>query len=406
MAARGASTLVTLPGRGVTHFWDQQTNRWGYASIFTYTYDAKGKPTQVILADSATNAPQRKQILAYNAQGLLTEELFQNWNGSAYVNFGRDQYSYDVRNREILFLHQDWQNNAWVMRYGNRSTNTYNPAGVLTSEVYESWDSATSSWKPDGRTTYTVNAGNQWSAVLEQDWENGAYVNEYRAYNIIWYNWTKLLPSSFEEQAWDGSTNTWTDDHRSTLTYQPNGSYVMVSQLLTAPATWVNEYRSTYTLDNFGNLLLSQGEEWLSNSWVIEYAYRQLLSYTAANVVRRAVGQSYDNSLSSYVNLTVSTYGNFITLGTRRARELEAATALYPNPARQSAMLRVAGLREQEAVRTEILNPLGQVVKVLSLRPQQGVIEQELDLAALPAGLYTIRLYTAEGTVAKRVMKQ
>ena len=35
-----------------------------------------------------------------------------------------------------------------------------------------------------------------------------------------------------------------------------------------------------------------------------------------------------------------------------------------------------------------------------------GAINQQISLASLPAGVYTVRLHTTEGTVAKRIVKQ
>ncbi|GAA3951584.1 hypothetical protein GCM10022406_36790 [Hymenobacter algoricola] len=406
MTARGAGiTAVTVPGRSIEHYWSQNTARWDGGYILTNTYNTQGRPIQIVGTDSATNAPRRKTLLVYNAQALVTEELEQNWNGSAYMNSYRTQYAYDANGRGTLYLYQEWQNNAWQTRGGYRSTNTYNPAGVLLTEVAENLNTATGIWQPDYRTTYTVNANNQWTGLTGEEWDNGAYVNDYRIRSINWYNWAKLLPAYYEQQEWNKATSTWADDYRTTFTYQANGSYVSIGQKLVAPDVWLNEERYTQTYDAFGNETLYQGERWANNAWFIDYAYRTLLSYAATSQIRRRVGQEYDVPTSRYVNDYLATYSNFITLATRRATELEAAAALYPNPTLSAATLSVAGLREQGAVRTEVLNTLGQVVQTLDLQPRRGTIRHELNLSTLPAGFYTVRLHAAEGTIAKRVLK-
>ncbi|GAA4372384.1 hypothetical protein [Hymenobacter koreensis] len=54
-AARGVLGAVTVPGRTVYHTWDTQINRWASGLVTTTTYNAQGKPSQIISSDSATN---------------------------------------------------------------------------------------------------------------------------------------------------------------------------------------------------------------------------------------------------------------------------------------------------------------------------------------------------------------
>ncbi|WP_375437070.1 T9SS type A sorting domain-containing protein [uncultured Hymenobacter sp.] len=405
-AARNVNSTVVVPGRNVRHRWDDQTNTWNNGTVSVYTYDVKGNPTQIIETDSATSVPLHKEILSYNGQNQVTEHVYQQWNGTAYVNDNREQVTYDAQGYETLYYYQVWENNAWTIDTGYRTTTTYNPAGVLISQVYENYNVDSNTWEQDGRQTFTVNASNQWTDIVNEAWRNGAYINEYRIRNITWYDWAKLQPSYLEEQEWNRPTSTWGEDSRSTFTFQPNGSYILIAEDLVAPNTWVNAFRSTNTFDNFGNETLYQDEEWVTNTWVTEYGYRYLFSYTATNQVRRAVEQDYSTTTNRYENYSVDTYGNFLTLSNRKATGLEATASLAPNPTLSSTTITVSGLREHGTVQAEVLNTVGQVVTTMALRSQQGTIKQEVNLGALPAGVYTIRLHTTEGTIAKRVVKQ
>ncbi|GAA4010860.1 hypothetical protein GCM10022408_23980 [Hymenobacter fastidiosus] len=402
------TTALSVPGRTVSHNWNETARRWENGQINTYTYNAQGRPTQQVYTDSVTNRPNGRNLLSYNAQGLETEYLSQFWSGTAYVNGYRYQTTYDAKGEETLSVSQEWINNAWKTQYSSRYTNTYNPAGLLVSQVQEELAVVTNTWQPDGRQTYTYNAANQLTGLLYEDWDSGrrAYVNEERIRNIAWYDWSKKLPSYYEAQQWDAASSTWESDERSTITYQANGSTLEIGQVMTAPNVWANNYRSINNNDNFGNNILSQGDDWVNSGWVIDYSYRYLLSYTAANLVRREVEQQYDTDDKRFENQRVTSSSNFVTLGTRRATDLEAAASLYPNPTQRSVMFNVAGLREQGPVPADVTNTLGQVVSTLTLPVQQGRINQELNLASLPAGIYTLRLHTSEGIVAKQVVKQ
>lgn len=404
MEQRSITATVTVPGRSVGHAWSSTTNRWVEGTIGVRTYDASANATQIVYTDSITSQPDSRELYTYNLRNQVTETTYQNWLGAAYMNEQREQYTYDNQGNITLETFQTWNGTAWVTQSSYRTTNTYNSANVLTGRVYEQLNTNNNTWQPEGRINFTLNASNQWSEAVYQEWNNGAYVNEERTRNITWYDWSKLQPSYLEDQEW--SNGAWVDDQRSTITYQPNGSYVEVQQQSTAPSTWVNDDRITITYDNFGNLILDQIESWNNNAWAITDSDRTLLSYTATNQVRRAVEQNYSTSQSRYVNSYVTTYGNFVTLGTRRASGLEAAATLHPNPTTDATTINLRGLRDQGAVQAEVLNTLGQVVQTLSVRTQQGNISQQISLASFPAGVYTVRLLTTEGTVAKRVVKQ
>ncbi|MCC2547886.1 T9SS type A sorting domain-containing protein [Hymenobacter sp. BT175] len=404
--ARGISASVVVPGRSVEHRWMLPTGRWGDGTITSHTYNSRGQVTQHLINDSVSNQPRRRELLTYNAQGAVTERLDQRWNGTAYVNEIREVHTFDAQSRALISLYQTWQNNTWFTSNGSRSAYTTNPAGIVVGETFENWDAMAGTWQPSGRLTYLLNASNQWTDVVQEGWTNGAYVNIARIRNISWHNWAELQPAYFEQQEWDDFANAWFDAQRFTFTYQSNGSTVYIGEAFVAPGVWVNDMRYTDTYDNFGNILLEQGEEWDNAAWNIVYGYQYLLSYTATNQVRRKVVQQFNDRAGAYVNSLVTAYSGFITLETRRATELEAAASLYPNPTQATATLLVAGLRDQGTVPGQVLNAMGQVVQPLSLRPQQGTIRQELDLSALPAGLYTVRLHTTAGTVVKRVVRQ
>jgi len=84
-------------------------------------------------------------------------------------------------------------------------------------------------------------------------------------------------------------------------------------------------------------------------------------------------------------------------LGTA-AEALAAQVLLYPNPAHGTATLHVpAALRTGPAV---LLNALGQTVRLLTL----GSAGTTVDLRGLAAGVYTLRLTAATGTITRRLV--
>ncbi|WP_400192145.1 T9SS type A sorting domain-containing protein [Hymenobacter sp. B81] len=406
LATRRPTTTVTLPGRSVGHYWEDNISRWTSGIIKTYTYNNQGKPTQITELDSATNRPSYRTNMTYNGQGMVTSELYQHWDGTAYINTGRTQYTYDAQGNETLYRSESWQGGTWQLESAYRTTYTYNPAGAMTQAVYEDWDNG--AYVLDGRTLFTLNAANQWTEVLEQSWNGAAYVNDDQIRNIVWHNWNNKQVAYYEAREWDEVTSTWTGEYRTTTTYQPNGSYVEIQQTLTAPGVWTNEDRHTYTFDNFGNETLHQGDTWSGSAWVIDHAYRYLLAYTPTNEVRRAVEQDFNTTTGRYENNYVQTFSNFqtITLANRSGLAAGVAAQVFPNPTVGAAQVELSGLPPQAPLQAELLNALGQVLRTYTLPVQQGRASQQVDLSAQPAGSYLLRVRTADGHAAYRLVKQ
>lgn len=82
--------------------------------------------------------------------------------------------------------------------------------------------------------------------------------------------------------------------------------------------------------------------------------------------------------------------------------QLQAQVSVFPNPARHRVWLSLPATRQPVSV--AVLNALGQRVFSRTLPASTGVAPQELALAGLASGVYTVRITLPEGSVAKRVI--
>ncbi|MDF7809998.1 T9SS type A sorting domain-containing protein [Hymenobacter sp. YC55] len=57
-------------------------------------------------------------------------------------------------------------------------------------------------------------------------------------------------------------------------------------------------------------------------------------------------------------------------------------------------------------VQLQLLNTLGQVVLKRTLQPRAGTVREQLDLTHLPTGVYSVRVFTKQGTVVKRLVRE
>jgi hypothetical protein len=376
-----------------------------------------------------------RNVNNFDSRGFVTESVYQDWVSGAWQNKYRNKNLYDTQGNSIGYTYEEWINNAWSVITGSRTTYTYttagsvaketneiwdptvgsfifnnrysysyNAAGATTEEIFESWDDVKNSFVPAFRYLYTLTGAQLWSEYVFQEWENGAYENSLHVINPV-RNAQGAL-TKYETQSWSGTA--WEDHARTTITYQANGSYQNLTEKL-ANGNWVNDLRWSTTYNDHDDFEESKDEAWINNAWSITIGSRMLWRYDAAGNVARLVYQQLGLTDKAYVNVNLYTYSNYqtITLANKQATALTTATQLFPNPTAGKATLKLAGLRkEQGTLQAQVLNSVGQVVQQLTLQPQQGVVEQELALENLKAGVYTLRVLTSEGAVVKRIVRQ
>ena len=428
------SASVTLPERIVGYPWNASSRVWALPTIGMVTYNANGQPLVEVDTDSLTQVPKDRSTYTYTAAGLQSSSQYETWNGSftpvnldtytydtqghltavlsqqwqngAWQNKTRDVNTYDAQGNQTESISYTWRNNAWVIAYAMRTTYVYTTGGSVQELVMARWNLVSASYETQQRILYTYGANpQQWLTLTNQSWANGVYTNTGRSVNPQYD--AQGRQTYVENETW--ISGAWQPASRNVMTYAAGGpGYVFVMQNW-ANGAWTNSGRYTAGYDAQGNQVTDMYEEWRNNAWVPSSGRRYLLRYTAANVLDQRVVQNVDYTSGAFVNAYKLRYGNFRTItATQPAARLLAATSLFPNPTStaEAPTLRIEGLREQAPATVAVLNGLGQVVHSQRVRVQQGRLEQRLELRALPAGLYTVRVQTAEGTVAKSLVRQ
>jgi len=341
-------------------------------------------------------------VYSFNGQGQYTGDVYQVWDGNTITGGSRVSFTYNTNGAITQQVSEEWDTsrNDFVLTY--RYSYVYNAAGGVTENIYEAWNGATSSFVPTMRHVYTVVAAQPWSEYVTQIWQNGAYLNAIRVVNPTRDTEGRL--TYYESQRW--YNNYWQIEERTTSAYQSDGSYKQLVEKY-VNSKWVNSLRYTDIVEE--ESVVRESESWDGSNWKIIYGWRVLMSRDLAGNLKRRVDQNYNVTDEKYVNVKLYTYGNYqtITLANKQAVALTAATQIYPNPATDKATLQLASLPQgQGALQAQLLNTLGQVVKQFTLKPQQGSINQELDLSTLKAGVYTLRIQTSEGIVVKQIVRQ
>jgi len=111
------------------------------------------------------------------------------------------------------------------------------------------------------------------------------------------------------------------------------------------------------------------------------YFYQVTTVY--ANECESEPAMSFDNPANDYVEIGVTGIG-----------ENNDGVALFPNPTNGNVTIQAAGMS-----RITVVSVLGQMVYDVELKAD----EYTLNMGQFNAGLYMVRVYTANGMVVKRV---
>lgn len=175
----GANNSITVcqtyPGGGV------DTPEYGIA---TSTYDNAGRITQTVWqtsSDSTNWVNDERTTLTYHPNdystgatyiyaiahmfplmfvndensffGMVSSELTETWNGTAWVVESKEDMAYDATDRLAEIVYKDWNGEYWVN--SQLDTFSYNMNGNLAQAIENFWDDMDVSWVPNEKRLYT-----------------------------------------------------------------------------------------------------------------------------------------------------------------------------------------------------------------------------------------------------------
>jgi hypothetical protein len=114
-----------------------------------------------------------KNSYTYDGNNNQIEALWQDWDGSAWVNSTKHSYTYDVNNNQTGWLWQDWDGSAWVNNH--KYSYTYDGNNNQIESLRQNWDG--SAWVNYSKQYYTYDGNNNLTEDLWQDWDGSDWVN-------------------------------------------------------------------------------------------------------------------------------------------------------------------------------------------------------------------------------------
>lgn len=371
--------------------------------------------------------------LSYNANGWVTQEIGQLWNGASWENDEKLEYTYNSNGTENQIIVYNWNGANWVE--SKRYDFTYNANNIILTDTRYLWNNGTSSWDPYLKYTFSHNGIGYTIEILEEIWSGGNWVNNSKVNNYynasnkyIWgikyafdtgssswinqYKDTLIYSSATTKErigfSWDNISSSWINDFKENDTYTP--SEVLLSRTTSywnnVSLVWQNSKRTTYTLDAQENSATRWDELWdnVSSTWVNEYYYTY--NFNAENYKTYEYVQKWDFMGGIWQDYSRTYYwyetNPFASIADVSA---EYGFVAYPNPVQEKINIALK-FSTMEDIQLTILNLQGQQMFQTFLPNCNGQFIYSMDMQHLVNGVYVIQIQTSQGIIQQKFIKQ
>lgn len=340
------------------------SNWMGWIQDYTeeYTYDEQDRVVTLTMTSSGYGD---RSEYTYNAEGLLSEELEYEYDGTGWYLANKYTYEYDSDGHIVLSV------GYWYFQYEeewlpeSKMTWEYE-GGLLRSDVFYYYDEGLQDWSLNMRNDYTYNTQGLCILTLTSYWE-GEWLEGYKyeyEYDEVGNRILAITSCHYDLEGW-------TYSERTEYSYDINRNCIG---------------RSIYTY-------IPEMEEWeFGGITVIVYDLSVPVSNTAG------IFMVWDDELSIYnkalgwqlefedETMTVDLYYSGC-VGLNETSENQVN--IWPNPASETLNLNAEGLQQ-----VEIFSMDGKLVK----RVENGF--ETVNVSALSTGCYMLKATFTNGSMA------
>lgn len=377
----------------------------------TYNYDDERNLLRILFQLLENGVWKNISLLTYtyDGNGKLHSQVLQTWETGEWINYQMYTSTYNNNGDILTVLDSKWKNEIWknsVMYFW-----TYDESGNIRTDIIQYWQNGI--WVNSVIRSYTYDANGNRLTWLGRGWENNTWVNGYLftySYNEI----DNLLKDLYQEWV----NGEWVNSSKIDYTYDDNGNLTTKVYQWWKGGEWEETTIMEYTYDTLGNLLVEHirhywyifseekkteyvynlgvnhikalSFEWVDDGWIPAYMYATFVLF----------GQRLLLTGGCEINLYYSTQTSAIEEPNNQVNEL---FTLYPNPASQQFHIR-SNLKNAGSIKFEIFNQLGEKVKTLQtghVKPNEIL---NVDISALPTGLYFVRVISDEISTTQKII--
>lgn len=360
-------------------YWDDQNNAWVNSEGSFYFYDNNDSLTCYVSVQwddvkKVWDSTYRKERTFANNK--LSEELELFWvkSQSKWGNSSRVVFTYTAKGELETRAYSSWNLNTLSFDNINRGLYEYNNAGKQTKYKYQEYDKNTQQWKESQQTISVFSPSGLEQETQSQHWVSNNWRN--LSHYLHSYTANGLLEITIH-RSWDNNKLTWVDYAKTIYTYDGNGNIVQKDKMAAdANKVWIDNLRDISTYNQHNQLTSVITTKFKNGNWQPE----------GFNGKRHYYYEDYTPDNPSTVNGLAA---------------LDAEITLFPNPASDYITVK-ASFKHSTAARITIMNMAGMKLVETSY-DAVDVINDQVNISMLPAGMYQCVISTKDGARAEKI---
>lgn len=232
----------------------------------------------------------------YDPAGNILTELYETYNNN-WENFAILTHTYNSSGNEISYLEEHWENGEWVNKI--RYNKTYNSSGKMTEKFFEKY-AFTTGWVNYARDSYDYdNSGNSILLLCEL-WSNGVWVNDMKYTSSFDNN-----NNPVEKLTQKFTNGSWVSKNKSTYTYNSSNQMLTWIQEFYTDGIMHSRWKYSYTYDEYGNNTLWLTEKWEENNWI---NISRISDSYDSGLMMISIKENWENNMWNYVTRDSYTY--------------------------------------------------------------------------------------------------
>jgi hypothetical protein len=211
---------------------------------------------------SRTRIEKKIEASAYLEAVIIT---FQEWDGTSWVNTGRETIRYNADGNNLEVKIEVWDGTTFINVV--RIVGTFDANGLLVLMLLQYGDAAGTGWIDYIRTMYTYDVH---YFLVEELTEGNTGWTWISVYKTIYTNNPNGDPILIVDYTWNGMA--WENEYQQSLTWTGFNLTQEIGQDWDGTA-WVNDYKDDYTYDGFGNENTDIWQFWNGSAWENYYRW-------------------------------------------------------------------------------------------------------------------------------------
>lgn len=353
----------------------------------------------------------------FDRMPLNTQILYQDWNGTGWVDKMRYQYEWYVTNDQnaysTRYTNQLYMNMQWVTQGGMWTQQEFNTQGQVVREINSFFNGTTGLYDPWSRYRYSYDHyGHKVTDTIEfyseelHDWTFGSK-NEY----FYPQNQDSLMADSVKSYHWVPAGEVWALSWwkpdfrykyfrfpRKLITETDYWDDIGIPTLL----HWDTLYKHIYEYDEEWNMTLNTNEKWKdqhwqNGKWTMILGQKWDITWNDSLPVERIFTEwvpATDSTDGFWIARTKEVFSDFFTTGKPETADLPSKIDIYPNPFIDRFRIDLSKPFSDPAI-IQVLDLNGRILQQTILPP--GATSLTLGNPALPSGPLLIRIKQPNG---------